>query len=269
MVKRPDLIKRNKERTQKRIKIICPCRKEFEVLSARVKEGAKYCSVKCYHRYANHNHTQGKHWNLSKETKIKQGLHQIGIKNHNWQGGITKPRINNKNKKWVRSVKKLNKFCVICGTNKYLVAHHLDSFDINKEKRYKLDNGIILCNKHHKEFHKKYCYGKNTKKQFNEWKENMVEEVIEIKDELMKKGVVYNLSLEGGDCFYANGIKNHNTDPHIIRTKNKKVLANKKKGLIFGKIVHHPGTTAQPFFRPALDQVKNVWVKRFWYKNLK
>jgi len=70
-------------------------------------------------------------------------------------------------------------------------------------------------------------------------------------------GVTYGIDIEFG------------TAPHVIMTKNKKVLANKKKGLIFGKIVNHPGTTAQPFFRPALDQVKNVWVKRFWYKNLK
>jgi len=28
--------------------------------------------------------------------------------------------------------------------------------------------------------------------------------------------------------------------------------------------VMHPGTEAQPFFRPALDQVKGVWVGRYW-----
>jgi len=67
-------------------------------------------------------------------------------------------------------------------------------------------------------------------------------------------GVTYGIDVEFG------------TDPHVIIVKNKKVLANKKKGLIFGKIVNHPGTTAQPFMRPSLDQVKNVWVKRFWQK---
>ena len=70
-------------------------------------------------------------------------------------------------------------------------------------------------------------------------------------------GVTYGIDVEFG------------TDPHIIIAKNKKVLANKKKGLIFGKIVHHPGTVAQPFMRPALFQVKEIWVKRFWDKNLK
>ena len=67
-------------------------------------------------------------------------------------------------------------------------------------------------------------------------------------------GVTYGIHVEFG------------TDPHLIIAKNKKVLANKKKGLIFGKIVHHPGTTSQPFMRPALFQVKEIWVKRFWQK---
>ena len=67
-------------------------------------------------------------------------------------------------------------------------------------------------------------------------------------------GVTYGIDVEFG------------TDPHLIIAKNKKVLANKKKGLIFGKIVHHPGTASQPFMRPALFQVKEIWVKRFWQK---
>jgi len=61
---------------------------------------------------------------------------------------------------------------------------------------------------------------------------------------------------------YARAVE-FGTKPHVIRAKNKKVLANKSKGIIFGKSVMHPGTEAQPYFRPALDQVKNVWVKRY------
>lgn len=60
------------------------------------------------------------------------------------------------------------------------------------------------------------------------------------------------------------------TGPHIIRAVNKKVLANTKTGQIFGPVVHHPGTKANPFmerivaasqpeietlFVQALDQV--------------
>ena len=51
------------------------------------------------------------------------------------------------------------------------------------------------------------------------------------------------------------------TEPYVIKIKNKKVLADRKKGIIFGKKVQHPGTEAQPFFRPALFQVKNKDIK--------
>lgn len=44
------------------------------------------------------------------------------------------------------------------------------------------------------------------------------------------------------------------TRPHIIRVVNKRVLANKRMGQIFGKVVHHPGTKANPFLQNAVDQ---------------
>jgi hypothetical protein len=37
------------------------------------------------------------------------------------------------------------------------------------------------------------------------------------------------------------------TAPHLIVAKNARVLANKKTGQIFGSVVHHPGTKANPF----------------------
>ena len=254
MVKRPDLVKMNKARIKEKIKIICPCGKELFVVPSRKKNGGKYCSQKCYHKYTNHNHTQGKHWKLSKETKIKQGLHQIGDKNHNWKGGITNPRKNKENKRWMRAIKKRDKFCLICGTNKNLKAHHLESFDINIKKRDDLNNGIILCKKHHEEFHKKYGYGKNTKKQFEEFITEKIESIEKID---MNKSVVYNLSLEEDSPFYANGILTHNTPPHIIKPKEKKALKFKsgkgEKGFVFAKEVKHPGTRPNPFIRNTVQ----------------
>ena len=38
------------------------------------------------------------------------------------------------------------------------------------------------------------------------------------------------------------------TRPHIIRAKRARVLANKRTGQFFGKIVHHPGTKATNYF---------------------
>lgn len=43
------------------------------------------------------------------------------------------------------------------------------------------------------------------------------------------------------------------TKPHEIRVRTKQCLANKRTGNIFGKVVNHPGTKANPFFKRAID----------------
>lgn len=54
------------------------------------------------------------------------------------------------------------------------------------------------------------------------------------------------------------------TSPHVIKPVNKKALKFKVDNkTIFSKKIMHPGTEAQPYFRPALDQVKGIWVKRY------
>ena len=47
------------------------------------------------------------------------------------------------------------------------------------------------------------------------------------------------------------------TSPHIITVVNKKVLANKRTGQIFGKTVRHPGTRPNPFFDRAIEASMN------------
>ena len=42
------------------------------------------------------------------------------------------------------------------------------------------------------------------------------------------------------------------TRPHIIRVRNKKVLANRRTNQIFGRVVKHPGTRKQPYFTDAV-----------------
>lgn len=53
---------------------------------------------------------------------------------------------------------------------------------------------------------------------------------------------------------YARSIE-YGTKPRTIRAKNKKVLANRKTGKVFGKKVRHPGTKARPMLRPAIAKV--------------
>lgn len=43
------------------------------------------------------------------------------------------------------------------------------------------------------------------------------------------------------------------TRPHIIRVRNARVLANRRTGQFFGRVVKHPGTRAQPYFTNAVS----------------
>jgi predicted restriction endonuclease len=60
--------------------------------------------------------------------------------------------------------------CRVCGIRKDpMIAHHLDGFNIFPEKRFDVDNGVTLCDKHHIAFHTNYGFGNNTKSQFEEY----------------------------------------------------------------------------------------------------
>lgn len=60
------------------------------------------------------------------------------------------------------------------------------------------------------------------------------------------------------------------TSPRIIKAVRKQALKFKIAGkVVIVKKVMHPGTAAQPFFRPALDIVKGVWIGRYWDQTFK
>jgi hypothetical protein len=46
------------------------------------------------------------------------------------------------------------------------------------------------------------------------------------------------------------------TRPHEIRSKGPYPLRNRQTGQVFGRVVQHPGTAAQPYLRPALDDIR-------------
>jgi len=75
-------------------------------------------------------------------------------------------------RKWGMDVKKLKGYiCCISGTTdrRKLVAHHLDSYHTHPEKRFDLNNGIVIEKSLHKKFHKIYGYKSTTKEQFAEF----------------------------------------------------------------------------------------------------
>jgi 5-methylcytosine-specific restriction endonuclease McrA len=73
---------------------------------------------------------------------------------------------------WRRKVYERDHFtCQITGIKKSgdLVAHHLNSYNLDKENRFNVDNGITILKEIHKLFHHYYGYGNNTKEQFKEF----------------------------------------------------------------------------------------------------
>jgi hypothetical protein len=110
--------------------------------------------------------------------KLKSSL--IGKLNPRWRYDLTdedrevnKLRIYNKNFEliqWRKLVFQRDNFvCNICGKNGGVNAHHKDSWDLSKDRRYDLSNGITLCRSCHKKFHMFYGWGKNTEAQYNEF----------------------------------------------------------------------------------------------------
>ncbi|MGL5380700.1 HNH endonuclease [Clostridium sp.] len=121
------------------------------------------------------------------EYKLKQSISKRGSKNGMWRvcgekhPNWDKNRTHEKRKLERKSTKdnmwrssvfyRDNRTCFKCSENniKNMVVHHIDSYDIHEDKRYDINNGIVLCEKCHKDFHGKYGYGKNTRTQFEEW----------------------------------------------------------------------------------------------------
>lgn len=63
-----------------------------------------------------------------------------------------------------------NYTCKICNRKSIeLQVHHLNGYNWDIENRYNINNGITLCKECHKDFHKQYGRGNNTKEQFIEY----------------------------------------------------------------------------------------------------
>lgn len=96
----------------------------------------------------------------SETTKKKMSKSRIGAGNGNWKGGITfnsrKFRKSNEYRLWRKQVlERDNNLCQYnnCGV-KTNIAHHIKPAKEYPELRIVLENGMTICDKHHKQIHK-------------------------------------------------------------------------------------------------------------------
>lgn len=125
--------------------------------------------------------------------KSKYGCPQCvsfkGDKNPNWNPKITQEERENGRfidgyNEFIRGVYERDNYtCQCCselGNGSNLNAHHLDGYNWCKDKRTDIDNGITLCSNCHKEFHRIYGKGNNTKEQYEQFKQNKIKEIKEV-----------------------------------------------------------------------------------------
>jgi hypothetical protein len=112
---------------------------------------------------------------------IKSSRSYLGISEQDFDGWATEEalriRCSKIYKDWEKAVYQRDKHCQFPGClerrRAQLTAHHKDGFNWAVDKRFDVDNGVLLCKYHHNtgpnSFHSKYGNGDNTKAQFDEW----------------------------------------------------------------------------------------------------
>lgn len=74
--------------------------------------------------------------------------------------------------KWRKDIYARDNYtCQCCGDNRggNLNSHHKNGWNLFKEERYNIENGITFCDICHKEFHNIFNYGNNTLEQVEEF----------------------------------------------------------------------------------------------------
>lgn len=204
----------NKRTLTSRLSYNCDyCRKEIKIHMSKFKRNNRhFCSKECYgNSMSGINSPKWKRvstkcghcnkeieipdWNCkrserhfcSKECKYEWQKENLkGENNPFWNPDLTdEERLNSKQRylnplyrEWMKKVYARDCWtCQCCGikAGENINAHHLNGYNWDKENRTNIDNGITLCEDCHKDFHKTYGYGNNTREQFEEWINNKLQ----------------------------------------------------------------------------------------------
>lgn len=112
---------------------------------------------------------------MSIETRKKLSVAHKGCKSYLWKGGVSNKNSSIRNgvefRLWRESVFTRDDYtCKKCGQKGgKLNPHHIFNFSTYLDLRFAIDNGITLCKKCHREFHKIYGIKNNTKGQLEEF----------------------------------------------------------------------------------------------------
>jgi len=102
-------------------------------------------------------------------------IHFKGKNNPNYNSNLTdldrlEKRDLVENINWRKSIFKRDNYkCTICNKKQNIVAHHLNSYSMYKDKRFDLNNGVTLCVEHHKDYHSKFGYKKSIEEKYKEY----------------------------------------------------------------------------------------------------
>ena len=135
---------------------LCECGTRIQVTTQALRTGnTKSCGCFKLERSSGENNPSYNP-NLTEEERLKNRYELSGGNSRVWSKQV---------------MKRDNYTCQICGNSPSgnLNAHHLNAWNAFPEQRFDLDNGVTLCVDCHKEFHKMYGRGGNTREQFNEY----------------------------------------------------------------------------------------------------
>lgn len=178
---------KNYKGVKSKIKLYCnTCNNNFETSVASYKNSRKTGCPYCKKKVISELHTDKKVSKITRKKLSDSATGRVGSlkgvfgKAHPAFKGTPNRDFNNPSTDyyiWREAIKKrCNRTCVLSGSKKDLVAHHLYSWNLYPDKRYDITNGVLLTKELHKKFHNKYGYGNNTLEQFNLFRQeyNMV-----------------------------------------------------------------------------------------------